>query len=89
MPSANILTPLIPERFYHIYNKGNNGTGIFQGEENYRFFLSQYYKYLGDYTDTFTFCLLPNHFHFLIRTSSQSLPSDDRKSSQNDYFKGM
>ena len=54
-------------QYYHIYNRGNNGDANFFDEENYRYFLSLYLKYIHPVTDTFCWCLLKNHFHFLIR----------------------
>lgn len=51
---------------YHIYNHANGTEDIFREEENYRFFLGQYAKYLGDVLDTYAYCLMPNHFHFLV-----------------------
>ena len=52
---------------YHIYNHANGNENIFREEENYRFFLQQYKKHLADVVDTYAYCLMPNHFHFLIR----------------------
>ena len=40
---------------------------VFIENDNYLFFLSQYDKYLKAYFETLAFCLIPNHFHFLIR----------------------
>lgn len=51
---------------YHIYNHANGSENIFREEENYRYFLQQYTKYLGEVVDTYAYCLLPNHFHFLV-----------------------
>ncbi|MBK8444521.1 MAG: hypothetical protein IPL35_14410 [Sphingobacteriales bacterium] len=67
----NNYKPLAAERFYHIYNKGINGEDIFKQERNYRFFLSKYALYLSPVVDTFAYCLLKNHFHFLIRVKPQ------------------
>jgi REP element-mobilizing transposase RayT len=53
--------------YYHIYNRGNNGDTIFFDEENYGYFFSLYLKYIYPIADTFCWCLLKNHFHFLIR----------------------
>ena len=58
-------------QYYHIFNRGNNRTNIFFNSENYRYFLEKYAKYLADYVDTYAYCLLPNHFHLLIRVKSE------------------
>ena len=53
--------------YYHIYNRGNNKENIFTEEDNYIYFLSKYDKYLGNLVDTYSYCLMPNHFHLLIK----------------------
>ncbi len=58
---------LEPSKFYHIYNRGNNSEKIFFNQENYQFFLRRYNEYLSSCVETYAFCLLPNHFHLLIR----------------------
>ncbi|MFN3761364.1 MAG: transposase [Algoriphagus aquaeductus] len=55
-----------PGQSYHIYNHANGTENIFLKEGNYLFFLKQYPKYLGDVVDTYAYCLMPNHFHFLV-----------------------
>lgn len=57
---------------YHIYNHANGTENIFREEENYRFFLQQYHKYLGQVVDTYAFCLMPNHFHLLVGVRDSS-----------------
>ncbi|HHJ53694.1 MAG TPA: hypothetical protein ENJ89_10900 [Caldithrix abyssi] len=64
--------PLISGNFYHIYNRGNNRENIFYQHRNYIYFLKKYDAYLNDYLDTYAFCLLPNHFHFLVRVKDKS-----------------
>jgi len=54
-------------KFYHIYNRGNNGENLFYNIENYKYFLRKYDEYLSPFLSTFSFCLLPNHFHLLVR----------------------
>lgn len=57
--------------FYHIYNRGINGDKIFQVEDNYFFFMKQFSKYLNDIFDLYAYCLMPNHFHFVIKIKSE------------------
>ncbi|MBW8050165.1 MAG: hypothetical protein FVQ77_07480 [Cytophagales bacterium] len=64
------------EQLYHIYNIGNNKQKIFFGRENYLFFLRKIKEYLLDYCEILAYCLMPNHFHFLIYTKSWQ-SSDD------------
>jgi len=59
--------PLEPELFYHVYNHANGDDNLFRTDENYRFFLKLYSTYILGIAETFAYCLMPNHFHFVIR----------------------
>lgn len=54
-------------QYYHIYNRGNNRNDIFFEVENYNYFLRLYDKYIDPIAETYAWCLLKNHFHFLVR----------------------
>ena len=58
---------LSPDCFYHVYNRANGKEKLFRSKENYRFFLQRYLDFISPIADTFCYCLMPNHFHFLIR----------------------
>ncbi len=59
---------------YHIYNQGNNRRKIFFERENYLFFLRKVKIYVLPYADILAWCLMPNHFHFMVRVkASQGL----------------
>lgn len=64
-------TFLEPGKFYHIYTRGNNKETIFKEQENYFYFLHLYRTYIAPYTNTFAYCLLPNHFHLLIQVKEE------------------
>ncbi|MFZ4544314.1 MAG: transposase [Saprospiraceae bacterium] len=51
---------------YHIYNQGNNRQKIFFNRDNYLFFLKKSGEYLLPYVDILAWCLMPNHFHFMV-----------------------
>ena len=53
--------------YYHIFNQGNNGENIFIEEINYSYFLKLLKKYILPIADVFSYCLLKNHFHLLVR----------------------
>ena len=57
--------------FYHVFNRGNNKENIFHEERNYIYFLSLVEKYLLPVTDIFSYCLLKNHFHFLLKIKEE------------------
>lgn len=61
-----IIDPLVPVQFFHIYNRGNNRENIFLEEKNYFYFLELFGNYISKIADTFAYCLLKNHFHFLV-----------------------
>jgi len=45
---------------------------MFRNDDNRRFFLDRFNRYLSPFLDTYSWCLLPNHFHFLIRTKANT-----------------
>ncbi|MPS72830.1 MAG: hypothetical protein E2590_06690 [Chryseobacterium sp.] len=66
--------------FYHIYNRGNNNENIFFENENYIYFLKLLDKYIIPIADIYSYCLLKNHFHLLIRVKSvNNIDSEDFK----------
>ena len=63
---------------YHIYNRGNNRGRIFFELENYTYFMRLYKKYIAAIAELFAYCLLPNHFHLLLRIKDQGEFKDSR-----------
>jgi putative transposase len=55
-----------PNEIYHVYNRGNNKQPIFFNDKNYIFFLKKIREEWRDYCEILCYCLMPNHFHFLI-----------------------
>ncbi len=65
--------------FYHYYNRANNRENLFVEEDNYRFFLQLLKKYIPPIADIYSYCLLPNHFHLVIKIKEeQDLPKEIR-----------
>jgi putative transposase len=60
---------------YHIYNRGNNKQRIFFYPENYIYFLKKVRKFILPHCDILAYCLMPNHFHFLVSTDDRILQS--------------
>ncbi len=65
------MIPIEEEKYYHIYNRGNNNELLFIEKENYLYFLKLVKKYLLPIADIISYCLLPNHFHFIIKTKKK------------------
>jgi len=59
-------------QYYHLYNRGNNIEALFKEGRNYYYFLDLYKKYIYPMADLYAYCLLPTHFHLLIRIKSLS-----------------
>ncbi len=70
---AEVREFLLPERFYHIYNHGNANDNIFFNDSNYGYFLTKFREYISPIADTYAYCLMPNHFHFLVKIKSPEL----------------
>jgi putative transposase len=59
--------PLIPGGIFHIFNRGNNRENLFLEDRNYEYFLRLYRFHILPVADTYAYCLMRNHFHFLVR----------------------
>ncbi|WP_420640637.1 transposase [Candidatus Leptofilum sp.] len=62
-----MIRSLVPGLYYHIYNRGNNGDTLFYEPRNYRYFLQLFGRYIHPIVETYAYCLMPNHFHFLVQ----------------------
>ena len=59
--------PLLADNMYHITGHAVGREKLFLNNDNYRFFLSRFDKYISPVADIFAWSLLPNHFHLLIQ----------------------
>jgi putative transposase len=60
-----------PGKVYHIYTHANGFENLFRSQENYRYFLERYTQFIPSIADTLTYCLMPNHIHFLVRIKTK------------------
>jgi putative transposase len=58
---------------YHVYNQGNNRQPIFHTHEDYISFIQFAKEYIHPYCDIIAWCLLPNHFHFMLVANEHSV----------------
>ena len=66
------IIPFVPELHYHIYNRGNNRERIFFEPESYLFFLKKIKEYLVPVSDILVYCLMPTHYHIVVRVKQTS-----------------
>ena len=62
---------------YHIYNQGNNRQLIFFCRDNYLFFLKKMREHLLPYVDILAWCLMPNHFHWMVHVREVEIDITD------------
>ncbi|MDB5179092.1 MAG: hypothetical protein JWN01_1035 [Patescibacteria group bacterium] len=84
MPSRNSIKQYVAGDYYHLYNRGVEKRRVFMDDRDYRAFmgyLKQYllpaepwarpHKDLSDQIELAAYCLMPNHFHLLVRQMSE------------------
>jgi REP element-mobilizing transposase RayT len=62
----------VENEIYHVYNRGNNSQPIFFTDANYNHFLDKIRKELKPICEPMAYCLMPNHFHLLLRATEFS-----------------
>lgn len=60
----------IENECYHVYNRTNNKELLFKNENNRNHFLNRYDHYTSPFLETYSWNLLPNHFHLLLKVKS-------------------
>lgn len=89
--------PLEYGKYYHIYNRGINSDLLFKENGNYEHFLKLYDLHIEPMAETYAWCLMKNHFHFLIKiktieekqTENKILPSQSFSNLFNSYTKAF
>ena len=74
MPTAK--RELVPGEIYHIYNRSAGKKRIFHSKKDYNRFILKMCEYKEKFpVDMLAYCLMPNHFHFLIRVVEDDRPT--------------
>jgi putative transposase len=64
-------------QYYPIYNHANGDDNLFREAKNYPFFLQKYRQHINPIDETIAWCLMPNHFHLLVKIKDEvSLKQD-------------
>lgn len=64
---------LVANQVFHVYNRGNQQQKIFFRRENYLYFLQKIRYHVVPLCDVLAYCLMPNHFHLLIKTNEHTV----------------
>ena len=76
--------------YYHLYNRGAGRQPIFRSDENYRFLLQRVRKYAYEWSATvIAYCLMPNHYHFVLRQDGDYSLSSFIQAVFNSYTKAF
>ncbi|MEM1271401.1 MAG: hypothetical protein AAGI08_15260 [Bacteroidota bacterium] len=67
------LPEFVAGEFYHVYNQGNNRDATFLDEKDYREFVLRLRHYLDEYLEVFSYCLMGNHYHLVVRVRDRQL----------------
>ena len=78
-------------KIYHIYNRGINKGDVFFETKNYEYFMNLYAKHIDPVSDTYAWCLMKNHFHFLVRIKDETAKTPHQSFSNlfNAYTKAI
>jgi REP-associated tyrosine transposase len=59
------------DRYFHVYTRANSEKDqLFVDHNNYIFFLKRYKKYIAPVFETLCYCLIPNHYHLLVKVKT-------------------
>jgi putative transposase len=60
-------------QIYHVFNRGNNSQTVFFSNENYQNFIDKMEEYIKPFARILAWCLMPNHFHILLKVENAEL----------------
>ncbi len=103
MPAKNTIKIYAEDTFYHVYNRGVEGRDIFIDDQDHKVFLSYVKRYLtkipqnevqprwrSDVVDKLqlvAYCLMPNHFHLLLKQKTTDGMTIFIKTLMNSYVR--
>lgn len=71
--------PFQPECFYHIVCKSIDGIILFKEDIDYKVFLQRFLQFTNQVLDVWSYCLLANHTHHIIRIKSLATVGENIK----------
>ena len=84
-----MIQPIERGKYYHIYNRGINSGILFKEKTNYEHFLKLYDFHINPIAETYAWCLMKNHFHFLIRIKEENEITSENKILPSQSFSNL
>ncbi len=82
--------PFLPNQYYHVYNRGAHRIDIFRNDPDYTFLLKLVKKQAEKCgISIIAYCLMHNHYHFLLRQNSDIQISKFMQAVFNVYSKAF
>lgn len=78
--------PFEPENWYNVFNHVRGNDKLFETNSDYKIFLELVLKYIKPVAEIYAYCLMPNHFHFLVRFKEVEIPKSFKKKDVSDYL---
>jgi putative transposase len=63
---------MLPGSTYHLFNHANGRENLFAEKKNYDFFLGRLSFHVLPVAHIYAYCLMPNHFHLLLKIRKES-----------------
>jgi len=74
MPTPEELkAPFHPDSFYHVVCKSIDGLLLFYDAKDYEVFFHRFKKFTGDFLYVWSYCLLNNHTHHVVKIKSADM----------------
>jgi hypothetical protein len=90
MAQSKYAGPLTQDAWFHVYNHAVGNDVLFKNPADYARFLDSVEKYLLPVAEIYAYCLLSNHFHFLLKVTGPaerfSIQSSHCYNSYSRYF---
>lgn len=78
--------PFEPGCWFHVFNHARGSDVIFSNESDYKTFLTLTEKYILPIARIYTYCLMPNHFHFLVQIKDITVPEKHMDKNLSNYI---
>ena len=92
--NTKFIASLEANRYFHIIAKANGNNLLFNSDNNKHFFLQRYLSYSTGYFETYSYALMNNHAHWLIKCNSyeslvqhiETIPTEIQKKHQKKFL---